>query len=42
MDGHWNVRDIVEIAPMREVETIRVLRRLVRRGVIRLPVTTKA
>jgi hypothetical protein len=38
LDGHWAVRDIVEIAPMREVETIRVLRRLVRRGVIRVPV----
>jgi hypothetical protein len=38
LDGHWSVSDIVEIAPMREVETIRVLRRLVRRGVVRLPV----
>lgn len=37
LDGLWCVRDIVEIAPMREIETIRVLRRLVRRGVIRLP-----
>lgn len=37
LDGNWSVRDIVEIAPMREVETVRVLRRLLRRGVIRLP-----
>lgn len=37
LDGHWGVRDIVEIAPMREVETVKVLRRLVRRGLIRLP-----
>lgn len=41
LDGHWAVRDIVEIAPMREVETIRVLRRLVRRGVIRIPVPVR-
>jgi hypothetical protein len=38
LDGHWSVADVVEIAPMREVETIRVLRRLVRRGLVRLPV----
>ncbi len=37
LDGHWRVREIVEIAPMREVETLRVLRRLLRRGVLRLP-----
>ncbi len=37
LDGRWSVREIVEIAPMREVETVRVLRRLIRRGVIRLP-----
>lgn len=42
LDGNWAVRDIVEIAPMREVETIRVLRRLVRRGVIRIPVLAPA
>ncbi len=40
LDGNWRVSDIVEIAPMREVETVRVLRRLIRRGVIRLPVRT--
>lgn len=37
LDGHWTVRDIVEIAPLREVDTVRVIRRLVRRGVIRMP-----
>ncbi len=42
LDGQWNVSDIVEIAPMREVETIRVLRRLVRRGLVRLPVVWNA
>lgn len=36
-DGRWTIKDIVEIAPMREAQTIKVLRRLVRRGVIRLP-----
>jgi hypothetical protein len=40
LDGQWNVRDVVEIAPMREVETVRVLRRLIRRGLIRIPVMT--
>jgi len=37
LDGHWSVSDVVEIAPMREVETVRVLRRLVRRGLVRIP-----
>lgn len=41
MDGHWEIRDIVEIAPMREIETVRVLRRLLRRGVIKIPVRLK-
>ncbi|MBP7149329.1 MAG: DUF4388 domain-containing protein [Acidobacteria bacterium] len=41
LDGHWSLRDVVEIAPMREVETIRVLRRLVRRGLIRLPAVAR-
>jgi hypothetical protein len=41
LDGHLSVADIVEIAPMREVETIRTLRRLVRRGLIRLPAASK-
>ncbi|GAB4222783.1 MAG: hypothetical protein Kow0062_21440 [Acidobacteriota bacterium] len=37
LDGAWSVRDIVEVAPLREVETVRVLRRLVRRGLVRIP-----
>lgn len=37
IDGRWTVREIVDIAPMHEVETVRVLRRLMRRGVVRLP-----
>lgn len=37
LDGHWSVKDVVEIAPMREVETVRVLRRLVRRGLVKIP-----
>jgi hypothetical protein len=39
LDGRWNVGEIVEIAPMREVEAVRVIRRLLRRGLIRLPQT---
>lgn len=37
LDGQWSVRDVVQIAPMREVETVKVLRRLVRRGLIKMP-----
>lgn len=39
LDGNWTVREIVDITPMREVEAVRVLRRLLRRGVIRMPAT---
>lgn len=37
LDGNWTIRDIVDIAPAREVETLRVLRRLIRRGLILVP-----
>ncbi|MDQ7006004.1 MAG: DUF4388 domain-containing protein [Acidobacteriota bacterium] len=36
LDGTTTVRNLVELAPMREAETIRLLRRLVRRGLVRL------
>jgi hypothetical protein len=36
MDGAMSVRDLVEIAPMRESETVRLVRRLVRRGLVRI------
>ncbi len=36
MDGMTSVRDIVEIAPMQEAETVRLLRRLVRRGLAKV------
>ncbi len=42
LDGQWNVRDVVEIAPMKELETVKVLRRLVRRGLINIPTATRA
>ena len=42
LDGTWSVRDVVDIAPMREVETVRVLRRLIRRGLVRAPVQQPA
>lgn len=35
LDGRWSVADVVKVAPMREVETITVLRSLLRRGLIR-------
>ena len=37
MDGRATVREIIDIAPAREIETVRVLRRLVRRGLVRIP-----
>jgi hypothetical protein len=36
MDGAMSIHDLVEIAPMRESETVRLVRRLVRRGLIRI------
>jgi hypothetical protein len=35
MDGSSTVRHVLDIAPAREIETVRVLRRLLRRGLIR-------
>ncbi len=37
IDGNVSLGDIIEIAPLQEVETVRALRRLVRRGLVRLP-----
>lgn len=42
MDGAMSIRDLVEIAPMRESETVRLVRRLVRRGLIRITEETAA
>lgn len=36
LDSHTSLGNLVELAPMREAETIRLLRRLVRRGLVRL------
>ncbi|HEX6852066.1 MAG TPA: DUF4388 domain-containing protein [Candidatus Polarisedimenticolaceae bacterium] len=36
MDGSWNVRSIIQIAPLREVEALRTLKRLRERGILEL------
>lgn len=36
MDGMMAIRDLIEIAPMRESEMVRLVRRLVRRGLVRI------
>ncbi len=41
MDGGATIREIVDIAPAREIETVRVLRRLIRRGLVRIPLPAK-
>jgi hypothetical protein len=36
MDGSWDVRSIIQIAPLREVEALRTLKRLRERGILEL------
>ena len=36
IDGSWDVKSIIDIAPMREAEALRVLKRLHQRGMIRV------
>lgn len=36
IDGSWDVKSIIDIAPMREAEALRVLKRLLQQGVIRV------
>jgi len=38
VDGRCTVREIVDIAPMRELDTVRALRKLLARGLVRVPV----
>ena len=36
IDGRWDVRSLVWIAPLRKIETVRALTRLVERGVVEI------
>ena len=36
IDGSWDIRSIIQIAPIREVEALRVLKRMLDQGVIEL------
>ncbi|UCF66791.1 MAG: DUF4388 domain-containing protein [Acidobacteriota bacterium] len=42
IDGQWTIGEIVDVAPAREAETLLALRRLIRRGLIRVPQHTPA
>lgn len=42
IDGQWTINDVIEIAPARVIDTVQALRRLTRRGLVRVPVHVEA